>query len=106
MEPCNSLVEEYFQASGSRKKTIGLSQRMRIIRPIRNKPKRAIEERGPLTTGVPPMGFLIDPMTIVQQMLCRKEFVLWAASRRLPIKKYPSYGERLWRVFKAAWLKS
>jgi hypothetical protein len=44
-------------------------------------------------------------MTIVQQMLCRKEFVLWAASRRLPIKKYPAYGERLWRVFKAAWLK-
>jgi hypothetical protein len=42
-------------------------------------------------------------VTIVQQMLCRKEFAIWAARHRLPIKRYPKYGERVFQIFKTNW---
>ena len=36
-------------------------------------------------------------MNIVQRI----QFLKWAASHRLPVKRYPAYGERLARL----WLK-
>jgi hypothetical protein len=38
-------------------------------------------------------------MNLVQQIKMKREFMDWAAKRKLPVKKYPGYGERVWRFW-------
>lgn len=42
-------------------------------------------------------------VNITQQILCRRQFAEWALKHRIPVKRYPEYGKRVYRIYEAVW---